>query len=147
MFNSRSARPNSPAQRTLLRAGLLATVVGAALAPVGTAAAAEQGETGPERGGASAKDITAGLPGPVRTGAYGGAVGARKTLEVSKSIPLNPLANTSVDPLDNTLGTQLADFRAVNTGTLTGSLSRGASLDDLPVVGPLTNTVTESLPR
>ena len=91
--------------------------------------------------------ITAGLPGPVRTGAYGGAVGARKTLEVSKSIPLNPLANTSVDPLDNTLGTQLADFRAVNTGTLTGPLSRGASLDDLPVVGPLTNTVTESLPR
>ena len=52
-----------------------------------------------------------------------------------KELPLDPLAKTGVDPLDNSLGTQIADFRPVSTEVLTRPLADGGSLDDLPVVG------------
>ncbi|MGW8379617.1 hypothetical protein [Streptomyces sp. ODS28] len=59
-----------------------------------------------------------------------------------KELQLNPLANTGVDPLDNGIGTQIGDFKGVSTRMITEPLARGASLDELPVTGP----VTESLP-
>lgn len=52
-----------------------------------------------------------------------------------KDLQLHPLAGTGVDPLDNSLGAQVADFRPVSTGAATGPLADGASLDELPVLG------------
>ncbi|MEU9332250.1 hypothetical protein AB0D49_03675 [Streptomyces sp. NPDC048290] len=49
----------------------------------------------------------------------------------------NPLAGTGVDPLDNGVGTQLADFQPVTSKMLTGPVAQAPSVGGLPVVGPL----------
>ncbi|GAA3129903.1 hypothetical protein GCM10010521_15030 [Streptomyces rameus] len=49
----------------------------------------------------------------------------------------NPLAGTGVDPLDNGVGTQLADFKPVGSRTLTAPLAQARSLGSVPVVGQL----------
>jgi hypothetical protein len=51
-----------------------------------------------------------------------------------KYVPINPLARTGVDPLDNGVGTQVSDFRPVETREFTGSLGTAR---DLPAAGPL----------
>ena len=55
----------------------------------------------------------------------------RYSVEPITQLQLNPLANTGVDPLDNGIGTQVADFPPVSTTDLTGPLADGASLADL----------------
>lgn len=52
-----------------------------------------------------------------------------------KNMRLNPLAGTKANPLDNTVGTQIADFKPVDTGAVTGSLADGGAVKDLPVAG------------
>ncbi|MFC8361921.1 hypothetical protein ACFUIY_18900 [Streptomyces griseorubiginosus] len=47
----------------------------------------------------------------------------------------NPLAGTGVDPLDNGVGTQLADFQPLATQALTGPVAQAQSIGSLPVVG------------
>lgn len=47
----------------------------------------------------------------------------------------NPLAGTGVDPLDNGLGTQLADFQPLATQALTGPVAQAQSIGAIPVVG------------
>ncbi|MFB0616733.1 hypothetical protein [Streptomyces sp. AGS-58] len=47
----------------------------------------------------------------------------------------NPLAGTGVDPLDNGVETQLADFRPVRSRDLTGPLAEAPSIGSAPVVG------------
>ncbi|AKN69344.1 hypothetical protein QR97_05490 [Streptomyces sp. PBH53] len=47
----------------------------------------------------------------------------------------NPLAGTGVDPLDNGVGTQLADFQPVGSQTLTRPLAQAPSLGSIPLVG------------
>ncbi|MFI7322303.1 hypothetical protein [Streptomyces venezuelae] len=110
--------------RALLRAGLTVTAAGAALG-VGGATSAGAVEPKP-----SASPFQ-GLSTAVHHSAAGG-------LGPVKELQLDPLANTSADPLDNTLGTQVADFKPVNTGFVTGPLTSGGSLADLPVVGGAT---------
>ncbi|WP_055563983.1 hypothetical protein [Streptomyces atriruber] len=107
--------------RALLRAGLTVTAAGAALGVGGTASA------GAVEPGPAASPVQA-LTAAVHHSAAGG-------LAPVKDLQLDPLANTSADPLDNTLGTQVADFKPVDTGFVTGPLASGASLGDLPVVG------------
>ncbi|MEU2431025.1 hypothetical protein ABZ611_16205 [Streptomyces sp. NPDC007861] len=109
------------ARHTLLRAaGLSLAAVGAALGGgAGTAQAAHTPHVGD-------------LDPAAAVGAATGALGyAGATVE---SVPLNPLADTGVDPLDNGVGTQIADFRSLDTRSLTGSLGH---VQDLPVAGPL----------
>ncbi|MFG2310711.1 hypothetical protein ACGFS9_18855 [Streptomyces sp. NPDC048566] len=50
----------------------------------------------------------------------------------------NPLAGTGVDPLDNGVGTQLADFKPLSTKTLTGPLAQAPSVGGIPVLGQVT---------
>ncbi|MFS8200923.1 hypothetical protein ACLVWQ_19820 [Streptomyces sp. CWNU-52B] len=50
----------------------------------------------------------------------------------------NPLAGTGVDPLDNGLGTQVADFPPVATTMLTAPVAQAQSLGAVPVVGQVT---------
>ncbi|MEV4449665.1 MULTISPECIES: hypothetical protein [Streptomyces] len=47
----------------------------------------------------------------------------------------NPLAGTGVDPLDNGVGTQLADFKPLSSQALTGPLAQARSVGSVPVVG------------
>ncbi|MEV2212843.1 hypothetical protein AB0H86_15570 [Streptomyces sp. NPDC050997] len=47
----------------------------------------------------------------------------------------NPLAGTGVDPLDNGVGTQLADFEPLTSRALTGPVTQAQSIGGLPVVG------------
>ncbi|MFD6287157.1 hypothetical protein [Streptomyces sp. NPDC060205] len=50
----------------------------------------------------------------------------------------NPLAGTGVDPLDNGLGTQIADFPPMATTMLTAPVAQAQSLGSVPVVGQVT---------
>ncbi|MGW7207134.1 hypothetical protein [Streptomyces sp. NPDC054837] len=72
-------------------------------------------------------DPQAGLQGLVGTVGY-------VTGPVSGLKP-NPLAGTGVDPLDNGLGTQLADFQPLATQALTGPVAQAQSIGSIPVVG------------
>ncbi|MGI5367777.1 hypothetical protein C9J60_13820 [Streptomyces sp. A244] len=47
----------------------------------------------------------------------------------------NPLAGTGVDPLDNGIGTDLADFKPVTSQALTGPVAQAQSIGSIPVVG------------
>ncbi|MFJ9703830.1 hypothetical protein [Streptomyces sp. NPDC101234] len=49
----------------------------------------------------------------------------------------NPLAGTGVDPLDNGVGAQLADFKPLTSKMLTGPLAQAPSIGSLPVVGKI----------
>jgi hypothetical protein len=137
---ARHAASPSP-RRPLLRAGLTLTAAGAVLGLAGSSAQAAQ-----PAAHASASDIDTPLPGAGTAAAQGltaaakygiaGAVGAVANLK------LDPLAGTGSDPLDNVVGTQIADFKPVNTAPLTGPVTDGASLSDLPVIGRATRLLT-----
>ncbi|MFH8977237.1 hypothetical protein [Streptomyces sp. NPDC017890] len=47
----------------------------------------------------------------------------------------NPLAGTGVDPLDNGVGTQVADFQPLTSTALTGPVAQARSVGGVPVVG------------
>lgn len=120
------ARPKRPGpSRAVFRTVLTAVATGAALAAAGAA-------------GASAAT-------PVPLGGAGGVLGNQDVpaaLGALSHLQVNPLAKTGVDPLDNSAGTQVADFQPVSTALATGPLSRGDSLSELPVVG----TAARALP-
>ncbi|MFE3603714.1 hypothetical protein ACFXP3_26075 [Streptomyces sp. NPDC059096] len=142
---ARHALPPAP-RRTLLRAGLTLTAAGAALGLGGAAAHAA-----PAPAPASSSDTESQIAesgqaaGQALTGALGyGVAGA---LNPITSLKLNPLAGTGVDPLDNALGTQVADFKPISTAPLTDPLSKGSgALKDMPLVGPVVGQVTGALP-
>ncbi|GHI73933.1 hypothetical protein Snoj_78510 [Streptomyces nojiriensis] len=48
------------------------------------------------------------------------------------NLKVNPLAHTGVDPLDNGVATKVADFPSVGTGMVTGILTQGPSVGELP---------------
>ncbi|WP_129307180.1 hypothetical protein [Streptomyces sp. L2] len=50
----------------------------------------------------------------------------------------NPLAGTGVDPLDNGVGTQLADFKPVGSRMVTAPVAEAESVGEIPVVGSVT---------
>lgn len=50
----------------------------------------------------------------------------------------NPLAGTGVDPTDNGVGTQVADFKPVNSRMVTGPLTQAETINALPAVGQVT---------
>lgn len=130
-----------------LRTALVLTLTAAAAAvvPAGAAVAA-----GPPPGQSVADALPAGAPTGVLPA--GGLVDALPTRTVTgalaagvapvKNLTLDPLANTGVDPLDNAVGSQIADFQPVSTAVATGPVTHGASLGTLPVVG----TVAALLP-
>ncbi|TGA90148.1 hypothetical protein [Streptomyces sp. MZ04] len=121
-----SAGPKS-FSRALLRAGLTVAVAGAALGVGGAAAASAAPEPAAPQ---AADDVTAAGAGLLQ--AVQGGLGPAKDLK------LNPLAGTGVDPLDNAVGASVADFKPITTAAATGPLAGGASLDELPLVGPAT---------
>ncbi|MFG2879827.1 hypothetical protein ACGFYU_33270 [Streptomyces sp. NPDC048337] len=107
---------SDPSPKRLRSAGLTLSMAGAALAMA--AGGAQAGEL----------DVPAALAG---------------VTDPIANLKVNPLAHTGVDPLDNGVGTKVADFPAVSTKTVTGILTQGPSVGELPaatasaLLGPL----------
>jgi hypothetical protein len=124
-------------RRGLLRLGVTVVAAGAALGAGGTAA---QAAPAPSAAAPSLPlvpvdasdnlDLTAAFE-----HALPGALGPAKDLQ------LYPLANTGVDPLDNAVGTQIADFKPLSTAVVTDLVTRGGGLRDLPLAGPLSGVL------
>lgn len=53
----------------------------------------------------------------------------------------NPLAGTGVDPLDNGVGTQLADFKPLTSQMLTGPVAQAQSIGSIPLLGDVTKVL------
>lgn len=113
-----------PARLALLRAGLTVATVAAAL---GAGGAAHAAPTIAPVGLDTLEEQAQGATGVVTNSLSGAGQ--------LKSLQLNPLAKTGVNPLDNSVGTQVADFQPVSTAAVTGPLAAGAAAKDLPVVG------------
>ncbi|MFF2957322.1 hypothetical protein ACFVT1_00065 [Streptomyces sp. NPDC057963] len=120
-------------RRALLRAGLTVTAVGAALGAGGAAAQAAPLPLVP----AADADTGLGAAGEAATGAVTGGLGhsLRNGVAPVTHLRLDPLAGTGTDPLDNAVGTQVADFKPLSTSAVTDPLTSGGALKDLPVVG------------
>lgn len=129
------ARHSAPQNSTARRALLAAATAGVALgAGAGTAAAADDAasvvdvmRTRPTSLGKI--DPQAGLQ--ALTGTVGYVTGPVAGLKP------NPLAGTGVDPLDNGVGTQLADFQPLTSTALTGPVAQAPSVGSIPLVGQL----------
>ncbi|MGW3040656.1 hypothetical protein ACWC9T_11565 [Kitasatospora sp. NPDC001159] len=117
-------------------AGLAAAVGAAVLLGTGSAQAATASGQAPAAGPASlAKtDVGQALNGTTAGLGYGVAP--------IKSLRLDPWANSSADVLNNGATVQPDQGLApVGTGTLTGPLSAGGGVKDLPLVGGLTGAL------
>ncbi|MFB7508043.1 hypothetical protein [Streptomyces broussonetiae] len=125
------ARQTSPQHPVAQRALIAVATVGAALgAGAGTAYAESAAPVVqvPWRPTSLGRiDPEAGLA--VLPGTVGYAVGPAAGLKP------NPLAGTGVDPLDNGVGTQLADFKPVGSRMLTSPVAEAPTLGALPVAG------------
>ncbi|MBT2367724.1 hypothetical protein J7E88_21035 [Streptomyces sp. ISL-10] len=133
---------SSHRRHTLLRAGLTVAAAGAALGA--GSAAAQAAPAVPADGFVGAQPVAG--PGSVLAAAPLETVTdtvARSVDGVSrlKSMQLHPLANTGVDPLGNSVGTQVADFEPVSTAMVTDNITKGQALEDLPVAGPVTGAL------
>ncbi|MEJ1197202.1 MULTISPECIES: hypothetical protein [unclassified Streptomyces] len=132
---ARHASPRTPhAQRVLVA---LATT-GAALAAGAGTASADGGET--IAGLAHTRPTSMGNIDPQAglqavTGMVGYVTGPVADLKP------NPLAGTGVDPLDNGVGTKVADFQPLASTALTGPVAQARSLGAVPVVGQVTGLV------
>ncbi|SFF37654.1 hypothetical protein [Streptomyces mirabilis] len=128
---ARHAHQQTPLARTTARIavafGVVAAGAAAAASPAvaDTAPAVDLMRTQPTSLGNL--DPQAGL------GALAGTVG-HVTGPIAGLKP-NPLAGTGVDPLDNGVGTQLADFKPLTSQALTGPLAQAPSVGSVPVVG------------
>ncbi|MEU4980399.1 hypothetical protein [Streptomyces sp. NPDC021969] len=129
---ARHASPRPPhAQRALV--ALAAT--GAALAAGAATASADSGET--IAGLAHTRPTSLGNIDPqAGLAAVTGTVGF-VTGPVADLKP-NPLAGTGVDPLDNGVGTKVADFQPLTSTALTGPVAQAQSLGAVPVLGQVT---------
>ncbi|MYW33268.1 hypothetical protein, partial [Streptomyces sp. SID2119] len=93
----------------------------------------------PEQGTAAVQAVTESA-GPAVTSALGTSL--TNSIRPITNLQLHPLAKTGVDPLDNAVGTQVADFQPVSTAILTDPLTSGGAIADLPVVGQVTQLIT-----
>ncbi|MFI2759648.1 hypothetical protein ACH5A3_12310 [Streptomyces echinatus] len=125
------ARHTSPQHPTARRALILLATAGAAL---GAGSAAAQADVGPHLVNAPSRPASLGRIDPqagltALTGTPGYVTGPVAGLKP------NPLAGTGVDPLDNGVGTQLADFKPVGSRTLTRPVAEAPTMESVPVVG------------
>jgi hypothetical protein len=115
---------------------LTVTAAAAAVLPAGAAVAAPAAVGGPAGHGVTDALPTGALTGMVPTEATTSALGYG--ISPVRDLRLDPLARSGTDPLDNAVGSQIADFRPVSTAAVTGPISSGGSLGTLPVLGQVT---------
>ena len=125
------ARHTSPQHSTAQRALVALATAGVAL---GAGAASAAADTSPVGDGVRTRPTSLGKVDPAAgLGAVAGTVGY-VTGPVAGLKP-NPLAGTGVDPLDNGVATQLADFQPLASQMLTGPVAQAQSIGNVPVVG------------
>ncbi|MFF7532342.1 hypothetical protein [Streptomyces bobili] len=128
------ARHDSSSNSTGRRALALLATAGAALGAGASAAAADtQPVVDPVRTNPTSigrLDPQSGVQGALGSLPY--VTGAVSNLKP------NPLAGTGVDPLDNGVGTQLADFKPLTSQMLTGPVAQAQSIGSIPVLGQVT---------
>ncbi|MET9758304.1 hypothetical protein ABZ016_04510 [Streptomyces sp. NPDC006372] len=129
------ARHVSPKKPTAQRVLAVLATAGVALG-AGTASAAagtdsvvktvgtSLGKTGPESGLRTTTDTVGHVTAP--------ATGLKP----------NPLAGTGVDPLDNGVGTEVADFKPVESREVTGPVAQAPSVGDALALGQVTRPVS-----
>ncbi|GHD11358.1 hypothetical protein GCM10010313_34410 [Streptomyces violarus] len=121
------ARHDSPKKPTVQRALAVLATAGVALgAGAATAAAGTGSVLDVVHTSLGQTDPRAGLQAASDTLAY-----ATGTLTGLKP---NPLAGTGVDPLDNSVGTEVADFRPMESREVTGPVAQAPSVGGIPVV-------------
>lgn len=128
MARHADSTPSTSVRRALTRVGLTVTVAGAAIVAGGAAASAAPIPLAHSAGDSNLEAAAGGVSTALDSATSNG-------LGTVKHLQLDPLAGTGVDPLDNAVGTQVADFVPVSTSAVTGPLASGASLEELPVVG------------
>lgn len=122
-----------------LRTALTLTLTAAAavtVTPAATAFAADAPAALPDLQGATGALPTSGITSAVPTQSVTGALASG--IEPVRELKLDPLSNTTVDPLTNGVGSQVADFRSVSTTDATAPLTGGGSLGSLPLAGSVT---------
>lgn len=122
----------------LLHVGLTVTAAGAAV--TGSAGVANAAEPSTVQTPLGELDTSA-VHEPTRTLGHALEYGAGGAVDPVSDLQLNPMAGTGSDPLDNGVGTQVADFKPVGTQAVTGPLAEGASLDELPAVRTVGGTL------
>ncbi|MET9350933.1 hypothetical protein [Streptomyces termitum] len=130
---ARHAQPKAPRLAVLWKAGLGVTAAGAAVLGAGAAAQAAVPSVPLPVDSLTRTDAAAAGEGALTGVAHGVAPLTR--------LQLDPLANTGVDPLANGLGTQVSDFKPVGTDLVTDHVTKGGAVADLPVAGPLTQSL------
>ncbi|MFJ3620409.1 hypothetical protein ACIPSH_19930 [Streptomyces iakyrus] len=131
------ARHDSPKKPTAQRALAVLATAGVALG-VGAGAASAAAGAG------SVLDLVHTAPGKTDTRA--GLQAASDTLAYTTGtvtgLKPNPLAGTGVDPLDNSVGTEVADFKPVNSQEVTGPVAQAPSVGDALVLSQVTRQVS-----
>jgi hypothetical protein len=128
-----------PSLRTALALTLTAAAA-AVIAPAASAVAADAPAALPSLQGATGALPTDGIASALPTQSVTGALA--DSIAPVRDLKLDPLNNTTVDPLTNGVGSQIADFRPVSTTDATAPLTNGGSLGTLPLIGPLTGALT-----
>jgi ABC-type sugar transport system substrate-binding protein len=128
------ARHDSPKKPTAHRALAVLATAGMALG-AGTATAAA--DTDSVLGMVNTRPTSLGKIDPqsglqATTGTLGYVTGPVAGLK------LDPLAGTGVDPLDNGIGTDLADFKPMTSQAPAGPVAQAQSIGSIPVVGQVT---------
>ncbi|MGY4745368.1 hypothetical protein [Streptomyces sp. ATMOS53] len=131
---ARHDTPQTPTGRRALAA--LATAGVALGAGAGTAAAA----TGPVLDVVRTRPTSIGRLDP-QAGLQGALGSLSYVTGAVSGLKPNPLAGTGVDPLDNGVGTQLADFQPLTSQMLTGPVAQAQSIGSIPVVGDVTKVL------
>ncbi|MFI7500241.1 hypothetical protein ACIBVL_17415 [Streptomyces sp. NPDC049687] len=132
------ARHASPQNSTGRRALAALATAGVALgAGAGTAAAAT---------GEPVADVTRTRPASIgaidpQTGVQGTLATLPHVTGAVSGLKPNPLAGTGVDPLDNGVGTQFADFKPLTSRMLTGPVAQAQSVGAIPVLGDATKAL------
>ncbi|MEU0113080.1 hypothetical protein ABZ137_04965 [Streptomyces bobili] len=128
------ARHDSSSHPTGRRALALLATAGAALGAGASAAAAD---TQPVLDVVRTRPTSIGQIDP-QSGVQGALASLPYVTGAVSSLQPNPLAGTGVDPLDNGVGTQLADFQPLTSQALTGPVAQARSIGSIPVLGQVT---------
>ncbi|MFI2643023.1 hypothetical protein [Streptomyces sp. NPDC018610] len=127
-----ASTPHSTARRVLFAVATAGAALGAGAA---TAAAATAPAAHEARGPVTRGELDPQAAARTLTGTVHHATGPVAGLKP------NPLAGTGVDPLDNGVTTQVADFRQVSSRQLTGPVAEAPSVGAVPVVDRVAGTL------
>ncbi|MBR8643465.1 hypothetical protein KEF29_39175 [Streptomyces tuirus] len=129
------ARHDSPKKPTAQRVLAVLALAGAALgAGTATAAAGTGSVLDPVTTSAGEFDPQSGLQATTATLGH--------VTDPATDLKPNPLAGTGVDPLDNGVGTEVADFKPMDSKELTGPVAQARSVDSIPGVGQVTGLLS-----